>query len=63
MSYYDAIKDGVRTKNNHRTTFYYPKCKFCGAEVFSYSYVRGYNYICKNCKPHKKVLLSTGLFD
>ena len=63
MSYYEALADGVRIKKGHTKNTYYPRCRFCGAEVFSYSYVRGYKYICKDCKPHKKVLLSTGLFD
>ena len=63
MSYNEALEDGVRMKKAQTTTCYYPRCKFCGAEVFSYNYVRGYDYICKECKPNKRVLLSTGLFD
>ena len=63
MSYYEALADGVRIKQGRTQTEYYPRCKFCGREVFSCNYVRGYNYICKECKPHKKVLFSTGLFD
>lgn len=62
MGYQEAIQDGIRIKKRQRTV-YYPRCKFCGAEVFSYNYVRNYNYICEDCKPNKKVLLSTGLFD
>lgn len=63
MSYYEALEDGVRIEKGRRQNAYYPRCKFCGVEVFSYSYVRNYDYICKDCKPHKKVLLRTGLFD
>lgn len=63
MSYYEALQDGVRIKKNPIQSAYYPRGKFCGEEVFSYSYVRGYDYICSDCKPKKKSLLSTGLFS
>jgi len=38
-------------------------CRFCGDEVRSLNYLRDRHYVCKECKPHKEILLKTGIFD
>lgn len=52
MGYKEAQEDGVRrgriTETNE--SYYYPKCCECGKEMFSYSYIRGKKYTCKDCK-------------
>lgn len=50
MSYYEAIEHGVRHIRKGRTTFYFPACHICGAEVESMSYIPGNKYTCKACK-------------
>lgn len=62
MSYHEAKADGVRISTCKGQSVYYPLCMFCGQEVFSYHYLRNVNYTCRECRPHKRVLLSTGIF-
>lgn len=62
MSYHEALADGVRTDAALGTTVYFPPCRFCGAEVFSYNYLRKHRYTCSWCRPRKELLLATGLF-
>lgn len=63
MSYNDALADNIKIDRSKVQTKYYPPCRFCGEEVVSYNYVRHYVYACPFCRPKKKLLLSTGLFD
>lgn len=63
MSYKEAKEDGIRIEKAGRYSVYYPHCRFCGDEVRSLNYLRDRHYVCKDCKPNKKILLSTGLFD
>lgn len=62
MSYHEAREDGVRVGTFKRQTVYYPRCLFCGKEVFSYHYLRDADYACRECRPDKRLLLATGLF-
>lgn len=66
MSYKEALADKIRIENNNHSygcTNYFPHCRFCGAEVKTITYNPNHHYYCPDCKKHKKVLLSTGLFD
>lgn len=63
MSYHEAVADKVRVGTYEGRTTYFPPCMFCGAEVFSYNYLRRLKYTCKACRPHKERLLATGLFS
>lgn len=62
MSYKEAIDDGIRIVKAGHSNYYYPRCRFCGEEVRSLNYLRERHYVCKDCKPHKDILLKTGLF-
>ena len=63
MSYKEALRDGVRIAKTAGGTVYYPRCRFCGIEVQQISYIPKNKYVCAGCRPHMKVLLSTGLFS
>ncbi len=63
MSYREAKEDNIRISKAGRMTYYFPHCRFCGDEVRSLNYLRDRHYICKECKPHKEILLKTGIFD
>ena len=63
MSYEEARRDGVRAANENGRTVYYPRCQFCGREFFAMNYRSDVRYTCDRCKPIKKLLLATGLFD
>lgn len=63
MSYNHALADNIKIDTSKVQTKYYPPCRFCGQEVVSFNYIRHYVYACKFCRPKKKLLLSTGLFD
>lgn len=63
MSYREAKADGVRVGKHGVQTVYFPPCMFCGDEVFSYNYLRNRKYTCTACRPHKTILLATGLYD
>lgn len=63
MSSRDAKADGVRIAfSKEGKIVFFPPCTFCGVEVFSYNYLPGHHYACPGCRPHKRILLSTGLF-
>lgn len=62
MGYRDAMKDGIRLSGKNEPRGYYPRCQFCGAELFSMNYRSDIRYTCNHCKPMKKLLLAAGLF-
>lgn len=61
MGYIDAMKDGIRLSGKNEPRGYYPRCQFCGAELFSMNYRSDIRYTCNHCKPMKKLLLAAGL--
>jgi hypothetical protein len=63
MGYADAKRDNIRMCNDGWRRGYYPRCQFCGKEIFSTSYRSDVRYTCDHCRPLKKILLATGLFD
>lgn len=57
MSYQDAIKDGIPIeKDSKGFNWYYPPCRICGASVTSWSYIRGTQYICQECRRELVIL-------
>ena len=50
MSYYEAKEDNVRIERKNGFTVYLPPCSVCGKPVKSWSYIRGNNYRCADCK-------------
>ncbi len=51
MSYKDALEDGTPTeKDNRGYTWYYPPCRICGVPVYTWKYVHGAEYTCKDCR-------------
>lgn len=51
MSYKDAVEDGVPIRIDcYGFEAYFPPCKYCGAPVRNWSYVRGKNYACPACR-------------
>ena len=53
MGYKEAVEDNIKFRSGKSITSitaYYPKCHICGKEVLSYSYIRGKQYTCKDCK-------------
>jgi len=51
MSWHEAIEDGItirKDKNNYNC--YYPPCHICSTLVYSWSYIRGTQYTCKDCR-------------
>ncbi|MEG2253495.1 MAG: hypothetical protein RSC98_10670 [Clostridia bacterium] len=40
---------------------YYPRCQFCGQELFVMNYRSDTRYTCDQCRPLKKLLLAAGL--
>ncbi len=55
MSYNEAIEDGIpMEKDSHKNMWYYPPCKICGAPVPLWKYVRGVDYVCKECRAYAR---------
>lgn len=51
MSWREAIEDGIPVvKDSSKINCYYPPCHICGAPVYSWSYIRGSQYACKDCR-------------
>lgn len=51
MGWYEALEDGIKIgKDKNNTNCYYPPCHICGTAVYSWSYTRGTQYICKDCR-------------
>ena len=50
LSYYEALEDGIPMEEGRYSTRYYPPCRVCGAPVYSWSYLRGTQYICGDCR-------------
>jgi len=51
MSYLEAKEDGIPFEQGpFRQTTYYPPCRFCGAPVRSWSYLRNAKYACPECR-------------
>lgn len=51
MSYYDALADSIpMDKDSKGFTRYYPPCRICGSPVYTWSYVSGTKYVCKECR-------------
>ena len=51
MSYLEAKEDGIPFKEKpFEQTVYYPPCRFCGAPVCSWSYLRNIKYACPECR-------------
>ena len=63
MSYHEAKSDGVRITSYQGRTVYFPRCAFCGDEVFSYNYLRTVQYTCRECRPWKSALLASGILS
>lgn len=56
MSYREAIEDGVPTKRmRNGTTVYSPPCAICGQPSFSFNYIRGNRYVCRDCKTNAEI--------
>ncbi len=57
MSYQDAIKDGIPVeKDSKNFNWYYPPCRICGTPVASWSYIRGTQYVCQECRRELVIL-------
>ena len=53
MSYCEALADSIpMEKDKKGFTRYYPPCRVCGAPICSWSYIRGAEYICKECRQY-----------
>ncbi len=63
MGYHDALRDDIRMEHDHIQTLYFPRCMFCGQEHRSWNYITGRLYLCPACRPHKRLLLETGLIS
>ena len=51
MSQLDAIKDGIRIEDDmDGFPCYYPPCHLCGTPVYTWSYLRGTKYTCRDCR-------------
>ena len=51
MSWHEAMEDGVPViKDSTNYNRYYPPCRICGAPVNNWSYIRGVQYTCKDCR-------------
>lgn len=51
MSWREAIEDGITiVKDNNNFNCYYPSCHICKAPVYSWSYIRGAQYTCIDCR-------------
>jgi len=51
MSYHEAKEDSITYKQMEKGgTAYYPPCRFCGAPVLSWSYLRNIKYACPACR-------------
>lgn len=51
MSYFEAKEDGIPFEERpYKQTIYYPPCRFCGAPVRSWSYLRNIKYACPECR-------------
>ena len=50
MSWIEAKEDGIRVAKMNGFTCYYPPCRICGSPVYSWSYIRGVNYTCGECR-------------
>ena len=61
MGYADAIRDGIRLTTEGKRRGYYPRCQFCGSELFTMNYRSGVLYTCSQCRPLKKLLLAAGI--
>lgn len=57
MSHKDAIEDKIRfTVQANGCNWYFPLCASCGKEVPNWGYIRGKNYLCKECKTEKALI-------
>lgn len=51
MSYQEAVEDNIpRANSGIKSQGYYPPCHICGTPVYSWSYIRGTVYTCKECR-------------
>jgi len=51
MGWHEAMEDGIPiVKDNTKHNLYYPPCHICGSPVYSWSYIRGIKYTCKDCR-------------
>lgn len=51
MSYYEAKEDGILISRDKRgNSWYHPPCRICGQGVPSWSYPRGKEYCCTECR-------------
>lgn len=55
MGYQDAVRDGIRIAEEHKTLLYYPPCHLCGAEIRSWVYLPDLKYVCKECEELKRL--------
>ena len=57
MSYQEAIEDHVPRKSLRNGMWaYLPPCHVCGGQAYSWNYIRGNKYTCKDCRQIKRVL-------
>jgi len=51
MSWREALEDGIPiVKDSSKYSCYHPPCHICGAPVYSWSYIRGTQYTCNDCR-------------
>lgn len=60
MSHKEALEDKIPFKIlRNRFNAYYPPCCVCGQPVYSWNYIRGLNYSCRECRKKKAKKVST----
>jgi len=58
MSWREAIEDGIPFENDSNGfNNYYPPCHICKAPVSSWSYIRGAQYSCVDCRTELKKIM------
>jgi very-short-patch-repair endonuclease len=51
MSWHEAVEDGIPVdKDSNEFHCYYPPCHICKTPVYSWSYIRGTQYTCVDCR-------------
>jgi len=51
MGWHEAVEDGITiVKDQRGSNCYYPPCHICDTPVYSWSYIRGAKYTCKDCR-------------
>lgn len=50
MGYAEAIQDNIPMEKHDGFGWYFPPCRICGSPVSTWSYIRGTEYTCADCK-------------